>query len=128
MEMCPCHANKLDDPILPWYRACFRVDPVLQQVPLHLPFHGDSVGTSHLDGVLQVATLSPCSSHKVTVCILCLVQLLVLKCWVPGPHQVVEEHTGCDDELHSGGVSITWNLLARMPKAFSTTLLARERR
>ena len=68
-----------------------------QQVSLHLSFLGFSVGCLHNTGVFQVSPLSP--GTRLHVAILSLhVNQAVLEHRVPSPHDVVEEHTGLDNE------------------------------
>ena len=108
---------------------------MLNQVPLVLSFLPGGVAASDYAGVLHVKASYPRSWDVVTTHVLGTFKLLVLHSWMPGPHQVVEEHACCDNELDGLGLLLhraqlrrTWNILARMPKAFSTTLLARESR
>ena len=72
------------------------------EVPLGLCDLEVSV-VAHIPGlgisVLEVSAFTPGTILIVAISI--NVHQLVLHAWVPCPHQVVEEYTGLDQELHS---------------------------
>ena len=72
---------------------------MLEKIPLFHSFLGGGVAVRECVGVLHVTALSPCSWDEIAVHILCTVELLVLESWVPGPHQVVQDHACFDDDL-----------------------------
>ena len=75
---------------------------MLREIPLFLSFLGGPMSARDCVGVLQVTALSPCSWDKIAVHIFLTMEGV---CMV---------------------LSRTWDGFDRMPKAFCTTLLARE--
>ena len=79
---------------------------MLEEIPLCLSFLGGGVAARDCVNVFQVTTLSPCSWDEIAAHVLCTVELLVLESWVPGRHQVVQDHACFDDDLDGGGVML----------------------
>ena len=94
-----CTSGKVHHPSLPRDSTSWRVTPVPEEVPLLLACLGSSVGALHIQGVVHVSAFSPDTRLYVPLLIL-VVHQPVLEYRVASAHDVVEEHTSPDDELH----------------------------